>query len=740
MPLPPTMKTLLNRLYCPVALARALLLTPLAVPLFAMASPGSEALRALAQNDWVQRSVSLADLGISNPVVLEESDNRQAFFLPVPKGVPLHDAAIKVQGNFLKGEPANAALKLSVDGRPLFARPVTEASGTLQQVLPVEAYGHTSGFVNFTIDWSSPSGQRLCEPTRQSSNILTLSPQTELTYRYSMQAMNSLADAWSTLPGQPVIMIAAGTLDQASFDSAWRLGVALERAAKRAQVRAFPAVGDVVAVDELNLPAALSSVAPFSALAGKASHTVANTAELGALLVLDAPATRADLAIADAALVGQINAALDALRSQLQTDSEAVKALDDWRSRHATLGAKPLASQQVQLASLGHQAVIGVAADAGAKAAGVFDSQWRNVLITPEATIHDINQDPAEQHLRVANLGGSSTAFDVVTRGEWNAVFPLSVVAADGNMPGELVLDVSAAPGASSTLPVASVLWNGILLNARQLTADGTPERLSARIPGYALGVTNNLQIRFQRQPVSPNCAEIPQGYPVNVLPTSFLRSAKAEADGTFVGLLPLLAGASQVIVPGNALQAPVAHLRQVIRLASAASVSPVHAELSLADGTQAFKPGKPFLSLGVNLDGAKPLLDIKDLQRLRAGSDDHRLLDLQGPQPLSVVSVVNANSQPGVVWYALGDQVLTPREAFVLNRGNAVVLGEDGPLTWVDTTDPELSQKLGLSGTPFHQWRQYLAWTLPLLAAAVLGMLLLGVLARRSRLKKTGK
>ncbi|MBV6288894.1 hypothetical protein [Pseudomonas aegrilactucae] len=734
------MKTLLNRLHCPAALTRALLLTPFAVPLFAMASPGSEALRALAQDDWVQRSVSLADLGISNPVVLEESDNRQAFFLPVPKGVPLHDAAIKVQGSFLKGEAANAALKMSVDGRPLFARPVTETSGTLQQVLPVETYGHTSGFVNFTIDWSSPSGQRLCEPTRQSSNILTLSPHTELTYRYSKQALHTLADAWSTLPGQPVIMIAAGSLEQTSFDSAWRLGVALERAAKRAQVRAFPAVGDVVSIDELNIPTALSSVAPFSALAGKASHTVANAAELGALLVLDAPATRADLAIADAALIGQINAALDALRTALQADSDALKALDEWRSRHATLSLKPLASQQVRLASLGHQAVIGVAGDAGAKAAGVFDSQWRNVLISPEATIHAAGEDADEQRLRITDLGGSPTAFDVVTRGEWNAVFPLSAVAADGRMPGELVLEVAAAPGASSTLPVASVLWNGILLNARQLTADGKPERLSARVPGYALGVTNTLQIRFQRQPVSPNCAEIPQGYPVNVLPTSFLRSAEAEADGTFVGLLPLLAGHSQVIVPGTALQAPAAHLRQVIRLASAASVSPVHAELTLADGAQAFKPTRPFLALGVNLDGAKPLIDVKELQRLRAGGDNNRLLDLQGPQPLSAVSVVNANSQPGVVWYALGEQVLTPREAFVLNRGNAVVLGEDGPLTWIDTTDPELSQKLGLSGTPFHQWRQYLAWTLPLLATAVLGMLLLGVLARRSRLKKTGK
>lgn len=736
------MNTLLNCLPRVALIKRILLIAPLTVPLFAVASPGSEALRALTQNDWVQRNVSLADLGITNPVVLEESDNRQAFFLPVPKNVPLNNATIKVQGNFIKGDEARAALKLSVDGRPLFARSVVEASGNLQQVLQVEAYGHESGFVNFTIDWSSPSGQRLCEPTRQTSNILTLSPQTELSYRYSMQAMNTLADAWSTLPGKPIILIAAGPLEQSSFDSAWRVGVALERAAKRAQVHAFPAVGDVVAVDELNIPAALSGIAPFSNLVGKAQHSVTSTAEIGALMVLDAPATRADLAIADAALTSQMAAALDALRTQLQGDSDAVKALDEWRARHATASQGPLASQQIKLVSLGHQAVIAVAADAGAKAAGVFDSHWRNVLIRPDVVVHAVNETDGvdDRHVRIATLGGSSSAFDVVTRGEWNAVFPLSAVAVEGRMPGELVLDVAAAPGASSTLPVASVLWNGILLNAKQLTADGRPERLTARVPGYALGVTNNLQIRFQRQPVSPNCAEIPQGYPVEVLPTSFLRSAEPEPDGTFVGLLPLLAGDAQVIVPTTALAAPAAHLRQVIRLSTAASVSPVNAELSLVEPTHAFKPSKPFVSLGVNLEGAKPLIEIKDLQRLRAGPNEHSWLDVQGPQPLSAVSVVDSNSQHGVVWYALGDQVLTPREAFVLNRGNAVVLGEDGPLTWVDTTDPELSQELGLSGTPFHQWRQYLAWALPLFAAALLGMLILGVIARRSRLKNKGK
>ncbi|MFJ2445737.1 hypothetical protein [Pseudomonas sp. NPDC087626] len=733
------MNTPTNRQLCLTLLKQVVLVAPFAAPLFAMASPGSDALRTLAQDDWVQRSVSLADMGITNPVVLQESDNHQSFYLPVPKGVALDAASINIQGNFIKGEEAPAALRLSVDGRPLHTQSVTERAGDLARLLPVEARRHESGFVDFTIDWSSPSGQRLCEPTRQSSNVLTLSPDTALTYRYSMRGLNTLADAWSTLPGKPVILIAAGKLEQASFDSTWRLGVALERNAKRAQVKAFPAVGDVVAIDQLNIPGALSTVAPFSALTGKDRHTLANAAELGALLVLDAPATRADLAIADAALVGQINTALDALRDQLQNDEDAVKALGEWRSRHASAAQKVPGSQQIQLTSLGHQAVISVAADAGAKAAGVFDSHWRNVLVSSEATIHQAGEtgDNSDRELRVGTLGGSTTAFDVVTRGEWNAVFPLSAVAVQGRMPGELILDVAAAPGASITLPVASVLWNGVLLSAKQLKADGKPERLTARVPGYALGVTNNLQVRFQRQPVSPNCAEIPQGYPVNVLPSSYLRSSDAEPDGTFVGLLPLLAGNAQVIVPKTALDTPAANLRQIIRLASAASISPVNAELTLADSSQPFKPSKPFLSLDVPLEGAKPLIDVKDLQRLRAGGDDKRLLDLTGPQPLSAASVVDSNSQHGVVWYALGDQVLTPGAPFVFNQGNAVVLGVDGPLTWVDTSEPGLVQSMGLGESPFHEWRKYLAWALPLFAAALLGLLVLGVLARRHKKKQ---
>ncbi|GLO12855.1 membrane protein [Pseudomonas putida] len=712
--------------------------TVLTAPIFACATPASDAIQALAAQDWVARSVSLKDLGITNPVVLDQADNRQVFFLPVPKGVAISDAHIALEGEFIKGEAQPATLRLAVDGLPRVAERINQARGSLPRTLPVDSGQHASGFVDFALDWSSPVSEDFCAPPRATANVLTLSPETRLVYRYSMSALSSLTDVWGSLPAEPSILVAAGALDRASFDSAWRLGVALERSARRAQVRALPQVGDSVQLAGIEVPAALTTVPAFAALAGQQRHTLANPAELGALLLLDAPATRADLAIADSALITQLNAALDALGHQLQGDPEAFGALNQWRQQRASLALEPVPGQQLQLRSLGRQVVVAIAADAGAKAAGVLDAHWRDVLVSQQAEVRAVGEALRNEHghLRLSSLGGNFGTFDVVSRGEWTATFPLSAVSVNGLIPGELNLDVAAAPGASSTRPVASVIWNNVLLSAAQLDADGHPERLKARIPGYALGVTNTVQVRFQRQPSSPDCAEVPQAYPVNVLPSSYLISADAEPDGTFVGLLPLLANKPQVFVDEAALKAPVASVGKLIRLASAAALSPVNAELVLTTGKADAAPSRPFLALDVPLTGAKPLLGVAELQRLQAQGNQALALDLQGPQGLGTLSVVSANGQSGVLWNSLGNPNMVPKVPFLLSQGNAVVVGEQGPLTWVDTTDPELN----LGGTPFHQWRKQLVWALPTLSGVVLLLLLLGVIARRLRLKNKGK
>ncbi|WZB70672.1 hypothetical protein WJ968_35885 [Achromobacter xylosoxidans] len=132
------------------------------------------------------------------------------------------------------------------------------------------------------------------------------------------------------------------------------------------------------------------------------------------------------------------------------------------------------------------------------------------------------------------------------------------------------------------------------MLGAKQLDADGRPERLTARVPGYALGVNNAVRVSVQRQPVSVDCNEIPQGYPVSVLPTSHVKPGQPQPDGTFTGLLPLLAGNPQVLVPDSYLANAPTSLKQLIGIATASGVSATRAELAVSPPARPPSPRAP--------------------------------------------------------------------------------------------------------------------------------------------------
>lgn len=54
-------------------------------------------------------------------------------------------------------------------------------------------------------------------------------------------------------------------------------------------------------------------------------------------------------------------------------------------------------------------------------------------------------------------------------------------------------------------------------------------------------------------------------------------------------------------------------------------------------------------------------------------------------------------------------------------------------PLTWVDTSDPELSQALRLNESPMYQWRKYLSWGLPPLGGFLVLMVVLAIFGTSS-------
>lgn len=700
----------------------------------ASASALGDAIRQLGASDGLQRSVTLKELGIVDPVVLAGTAT-QDFYLPVPRGLPLGDASIAFDGRYLKGEPGTSTVVISLNGTPAVSQTVPDGEGTLQRNLPVAQPARASDFVRLGVNWRNRNNsQQRCDENHSLANSLTISPQTRLSYRVDPRDVRTIEDVWNTLPVRTTVLVSGRQLEQASFDSAWRIGASLQRNNRRMQVRALPAVGEVIDLRGLEVPAALAGVPAFAALRGaEPQHKLASDAELGALLMLGAAQVSGDIVVADKALQQRLTAAFAALQTQLATDPDAGQALQQWRARRAPLASEALASQQLRALPMGRQMVLAVASDAGARVAGLQEAALQRLLVSDNVTVAAAQppQWDEAKGIRLSSLGGSPDSFDVLSRGEWTMNFPLSAVASQGRMPGEITLYVAAAPGASATRPVATLFWNGMLLSARQLDANGQPERLRARVPGYALGINNTLRVSVQRQPYSADCNEIPQPYPASVLPAiSYVTPGKAEPNGSFIGLLPLLGARSQLLVPASYLSAAPAALERMANLAAASGLSASQAELVVAQADAPAKPSMPFVAMEVPVEGAKPLVTVTDGQQLRIRGKSLDWLDIKGLKQLSSAEVVTAGGQQGVLWRAIGEWTGGLGEPFLLNRGNIAVIGGDGPLAWVDSSNPDAGIPSGPREGAFHEWRNFLSWSVPGIAIALVVVVLLVLLA----------
>lgn len=709
----------------------------------ASASIVGDGIRQLGTADSLRRSISLKELGITEPVVLSGSAN-QEFYLPVPRRLSLSDASIAFEGRYLKGEAASTtSMVLTVNGAPTTVQAIGDGEGTLQRTLTTGQPPRSADFVRLGVNWYNRGGKVRCDDNNTLANSLTISPQTRLSYRVAPGEIRSIEDAWNALPAGVTVLVSGQQLEQTAFDSAWRVAASLQRAGKRITVQALPAVGDTVDVSGLAIPSALSAVPAFAALkTGGGAHRIASASELGALIALGAAQADADIVIADKALQQRMAAALDALQTSLASDADASEALRQLRSQRLPLASEALATRQIRLLPMGRKLVLAVAADAGAQVAGLQETAMQR-LLTSEAVAVPVAQPPQwdeSKGMRLSSLGSASDSFDVLARGSWSMNFPLSAVASRGQMPSELSLYLAAAPGASTSRPVATVYWNNVLLAAKQLEATGHPERLHARVPGYALGINNTLRVMVQRQPYSADCSEIPQAFPVSVLSAiSHVKPGNAQPDGTFVGLLPLLGGQAQLLVPGSYLAAAPAAIERVAAMAAASGLSASQAELLVAQAGATAKPSRPFLSMDVALPDGKPLVTVTEGKRLQIRGRQADWLDLSGARRLAAAEVVRASGQDGILWHAIGEWEGGLDEPFLLQRGNIVVIGQEGPLAWIDSSDPDAS--LPRDEGILQPWHRYISAGVPGMAIAVLAMLALLAMAwfvaRRKQAKK---
>lgn len=707
----------------------------------APAASAAEVFKRLAADRWVSREITFADLGFKGPLVLGAPETVRELYFPVPANVPLSAGEVKLDANYLRADGGRTSFVVSLDSYPVSSRSMAQDKGDASVVLGVDGSPRPSGFVRMGLNWSSAMGAEWqCTDGRAAGNVLRIEPDSRFSYRYDGSAVRDLTTAWGALPPAPVILISSNNLSSGAYDSAWRMGVALERAGKRARVVALPAVGDLVNLDGLAVPAALRGIPAFAALAQGGSYKLKDAAEVGALLSLGAGSPlRADIVIADKALATGMTASLDALRGQLQTAApDAVAGFAEWRARALDPAAQPAAAGEIRLSQAFGGPAIVVAADAGAQAAGMFSTYWNRVAVGSSILVASAD-DPAGDASVVSlkYLGGKPGSFDVLSHADWNASFDIGAVAADGRLPSSLVLDVAAAPSAARTPPVVSVFLNDILLGARQMDANGKPEQVTARIPAYALASHNVLRVTFVRQLASDRCRETPEPYPVSVLPTSRMLLEKADPSSDFTGMVARYAAGAHVMVPAAYLTDASVSLPRLIRMAVTAGVSPMKARFTAVTGDAVPAPGGAFLAMELPFKDAKSRVTLDAGRLVMTGGGDAAVLDIKGLDKVAIVEVVKVGGDSGVLYRTVAGQPPALDKPILLAGGDVAVIGANGLLTEMNTADPAGRKAVGDNAGPWLLARGYW-WMLPVLG--VVFMIALMVFASRVRRRKSAE
>lgn len=212
------------------------------------AQPGAPAAAAEANAGvWVPRTVTFQDLGFTEPVVLGYPDTIREIYLPVPPGVSLSGATLQLDANYVRADGGRTSLVYAIDGTPVQAFGYTNDRGNASVSLPIDGRPRPGGFIKVSIDWrTAVAREDTCADARTPGNILRIEPTSKFVFRYDGSAIRDLATAWGALPPTPTISVASNNLTPEVYDTAWRVGVALERAGKRPKVSAGGADADIV--------------------------------------------------------------------------------------------------------------------------------------------------------------------------------------------------------------------------------------------------------------------------------------------------------------------------------------------------------------------------------------------------------------------------------------------------------------------------------------------------------------
>jgi hypothetical protein len=694
------------------------------------------------KNSVISRSVALSDIGVRSAIVLGGAQVQREIYWPVPANVPLHEARIELNAGYQRTDQGLTTLLLTLDNTPVMARGVRLDKGDANLTLAVPATAQTTGFVKLGIDWttamSASAEDSRCPNFMSRGNLLRIDPSSRITYQFDASEISDLSTAWAALSQEPVILVSGSQLGLDAFQAAWRIGLALERAGKNPKVMVLPMVGHEVDLTRIVVPEVLKKITSFAALSQGKRYVLKTTAEAGAWFVLSQQKElHADLIVADSAFVKTLSIHLDALQRQVELDApQSVASFAKWREMRLETLIAPTSTAEVRLVQSPGGFSILVSPGADKPLSELFGGPWRDVDAGKTLTITVASKpEHDDEVVSLRALRGGVVDIGIPSSGDWFSSFDLDSTLLKGRMPGELVIDLAVAPSLRGASPVASVLFNDVLLASKRLSADGKPERLTATIPIYSLGMRNVVRVAVTRLSDNADCQSLQSALPASVLPGSHVVLGDETPLSAFPGVASRLSQGAEILIPLSYLVDAQHSLSRLIRVSAAAGLSPGTSKvLTFAQGKTP-APQAAFLAMDTGLAGSVPKSLVDKGSLVMKDEKDRKLLDIAGLSSIGVASVERLNGYTGIFYTSLADNQERYDKPFRFTTGNFAIVRRDGQLTQFDSRGN--LDRIMLDEVLDSVFKRYFWWSLA--GAVIIGFVGLLYAANRYRRRKNG-
>ncbi len=675
---------------------------------------------ALAAKDFdsVQRSTSLREAGLVQPLTLNDKTRERHFYLPIAQNAQVEEVVLHLDAVYFQQFSASDGLTVLINGVPAYMVALAQnskregvaaldlersANRAVKLDIPVTGLDPRARFVDVGISFNSRLDTEHCTDVEGRANELLINPQTSLSYRFKRSEVRDVRTFLTTLPKHPKILLPS-LMSPEQYEAALRLMMGMRRQGLLPQLLTAPAVGGDVEVSDLTIPADWHG-APFfagieAAITEHVKFHIASDQDQAAWLavgllldnefadvVLDASSLRIAILKAEAVWVGQ---------NVTQNMPLKLKAALAWAKRPA----KPSANLSV-VTWLNSQMLMLDAPEKNA-AALLTGSFWADIANSSALKVNQVRpwtHDESAHRMLIAHdlpvqyLQGSV---------RWELPFSEKDLP-NGKRPNSLEINILSAHREGDST-VVSIFMNDFLLTAKKLREDGEVTAVTAFVPLYTLRANNVVRVEVINT-AQKSCTKL-QPLPVQILPSSFLGLGGSSDVSEFFSLLPHLNENTTVVVPPNYLQRAEQSLQTVTQVLQGLAMSAHDFKVEVIDAAQTTLK-EPFVSFEVEVAGLPSLVEAKlDHLVVRDKSDTVRL-DSHGMGSLAVVQIIGTQ---GVLVSRVGRAPLNLDldSPLQLSVGNLAILDNQGVKLTLNSNDSEQEFSLNESGRGFIYWIEH--------------------------------